>query len=111
MNFGSTAKLAWVCTAALAALTISPPAHAETIFLKCGEYSTWTVDLTGSTVDNIPANITPLAIDWETGPAQGGAFVVHFHIDRVAGTQTVEHHGQTFPPVPCTAVSAPPTKF
>jgi len=90
------------------ALTVaSGSARAETIFLKCGVMNPFTVDLTNHTVNNEPANITPLSIDWETH----GDFVVHLHIDRTAGTLTIRHSGRTFPADPCTVVSQPATKF
>ena len=83
------------------------PARAETIFIKCGDFNVITVDLTAKTVNNIPASITPISIDWETH----GAFVVHIHIDRTAGTETFEHHGQRGRPYACKTVKKPATKF
>lgn len=97
----------FVLAICIATLTASNSARAETIFLKCGTFNVITIDLTNKTVDNIPASITPTSIDWETH----GAFVVHIHIDRIAGTETFEHHGQTFAPEPCKTVKKPATKF
>jgi len=48
----------------IAALTASHSAQAEIIFLKCGSMNIITVDLTKHTVNNKPASITPVAIDW-----------------------------------------------
>ena len=107
MNHDIKIKAISFCVLATA-LTASWPAQADTIFLKCGTFNIFTVDLTNKTVQNIPASITPLSIDWQN---TGGEFVVHFHIDRAAGTLTVEHHGQNFPPDTCAIVSQPPTKF
>jgi hypothetical protein len=99
----------FVLAICIAALTASSSARAETIFLKCEPFtSVFTVDLTNKTVDNDPASITPTSIDWEN---RGGAFVVHHHIDRTAGTLTSEHHGQRFAPHACKTVKKPATKF
>lgn len=113
VNVGARAALL-----ALALLVASPRiAQAETIFLKCGPMNILAVDLTNQTVDNKPANITPIAIDWINANQYGE---VHLHIDRAAGTLTMS--GTYFRsngniPIPhvapdtCTAVSAPSTKF
>jgi len=95
------------CGVLATALAATLPARAETIFLKCGTFNVTTVDLTKKTVNNNPASITLTSIDWETH----GEFVVHLHIDRVAGTETIEHHGQRFAPEPCNTVKKPATKF
>jgi hypothetical protein len=106
-----------VALVALAMLGASSQvALAETIFLKCGE-STFSVDLKKGTVDNTPANITPLAIDWANVNQYGD---IHIHIDRAAGTLTESgtYHTQSGdipmpPPAPvtCTKSSATSTKF
>jgi hypothetical protein len=60
-------------------------ARAETIFLKCGPMNVITVDLTNQTVNNKPANITPVAIDWQSANQYGES---RFHIDRTTGILT-----------------------
>jgi hypothetical protein len=65
----------------IAALTASHSAQAETIFLKCGT-TIFTVDLAKSTVNNAPANITPLEIDVHTVDQYAD---MHVRIDRTAG--------------------------
>ena len=85
----------------------SQVARAETIFLKCGDFNTFTVDLLKSTVDNYPARITPLSIEWQN---TGGDFVVNNYIDRATGIMTMSHHGHQFKHT-CETVSQPPTKF
>src|ERR1700682_593573 len=74
-------------------LIASRPARAETIFLKCGSMDVFAVDLTKHTVDNAPANITPVAIDWHNVNQYAD---VHFHIDRTAGT--IRRSGTYFRP-------------
>jgi hypothetical protein len=75
------------------------------------------VDLTKHTVNNAPANITPVAIDWHNINQYAD---VHLHIDRTAGT--LRTSGTYFradgnipiPQIPiesCTVGKAPPTKF
>lgn len=100
-----------------AALTASHSAQAETIFLKCGPMDMITVDLTNHTVNNLPANITPVAIDWHNGNAYSD---VNFHIDRTAGTLRTSgiYHTQNGDiPIPrdadtpCTVGRAPARKF
>jgi hypothetical protein len=113
---------------ALIALTIaltgaSAEARAETIFLKCGSFD-FTVDLTHSTVNNLPAMINATAIDWVKGPYDAGSGYTakeFYHIDRAAGTvtrrnETVSPSGEPGPaPLgstdSCTAGSAPATIF
>jgi hypothetical protein len=105
-------------TTALLALAASTAANAQTIFLKCGAMDVITVDLAKSTVNNKPANITPVAIDWENENDSLG--IVHIHIDRSSGTlsTTGTYHlpsGDT--PIPrttddaCTVSNQPSTKF
>jgi hypothetical protein len=89
-------------------LAASGAARADTIFLKCGSFDPFVVDLTKNTVNGFSARITPLSIDWTN---TAGAFPVNNHIDRSTGTMTMEHHGTTFPPDNCSTVSAPATKF
>jgi hypothetical protein len=100
-------------------------AHAEIIFLTCtGDNPTQlTVDLTKSTVNNMPATINPTSIDWQhvAAPASDGTTgTTYGHIDRSAGTYTswATFHtpsgqdlssGQTT--MSCIAGSPPPTKF
>jgi hypothetical protein len=68
----------------------SQVARAETVFLKCGDTNTFTVDLLKSTVDNCPASITPLSIKWHVPQdlGSGKSGVTYWHIDRVAATLT-----------------------
>src|SRR5271157_591995 len=62
-----------VTLAALAMLAASPQAaRAETIFLKCGSWDVAAIDLTNRTVNNIPADITPVSIDWDKVSKGGG---------------------------------------
>ena len=109
MSFSKIPGSVAVILAALVVMAVSPQlARADTLFLKCGTFSPLTIDLTRNTVNNIPANITPISIDWTNSQ---GEFPVNLHIDRVAGTLTFEHHGTHFGPETCAAVSQPPTKF
>lgn len=109
MSFLQLNRAVRVMPAASALLLLSfQVAQADTIFLKCGNMDTLTVDLTNKTVDNVPASITPLSIDWSDTT---GAFVLHLHIDRTAGTLTMEHHGHAYAAGTCAPVSQPPTKF
>jgi len=100
----------------------SQVALAETIFLKCGDYSAFTVDLSNSTVDNHPATINATAIDWqvpqELGSGKSG--VTYWHIDRIAATLTDyftvrDRNGvvntSRSTTESCTVLSVPPTKF
>jgi hypothetical protein len=100
----------------LAILIASSSARAETIFLKCGSMNVLAVDLTNHTVNNYPASITPVAIDWHQINQYGDA---HYYIDRTAGTLT-SSGTYYFPsgnrPIPvstdtCSVVSKPPIKF
>jgi len=91
-------------------------AQAETIFIKCKNIETFSIDLTNNTVNNIPANIRPTAIDWEI-VNQYGDF--HFHIDRTLGTLTTSgtyYKSDGSHPIPqstvsCAAVDQQTTKF
>jgi hypothetical protein len=102
------------------ALMASSPVSAETIYLQCSSYKTFTIDLTNSTVDNLPATINATAIDWQfkgvVANKPGLTFVDNRHIDRIAGTfshYATDSTGDSshWDPVPCTVISAPPTKF
>jgi hypothetical protein len=114
INYDIKIKTIALCVLATA-LTASWSARAETIFLKCGNMDTITVDLTKNTVNNQPANITPIAIDWDYVNKYGD---VHYHIDRTAGTLRYSgtyytQNGDTAIPQstdPCT-FGSPPTKF
>jgi hypothetical protein len=98
-----------VILGALAVMAVSSQvARAETLFLNCGDWGIFTVDLTKDTVNNVPTNITPLSIDWTNTQ---GDFPVSFRIDRVAGALTAQHHESRFGPITCALVSQPPTKF
>jgi len=109
---------AGVALVALAVLAASShAARADTIFLKCGTMNMVAVDLTKHTVDDKPASITPISIDWENANKDGD---VHLHIDRTAGTLTISgtyytQNGNI--PIPsgspdtCTVSSPPSTKF
>lgn len=106
-------NVAFVLAICIAALTASSSARAETIYIKCVSGDLYTVDLTNKTVDNHPANITPLSINWDR---HNGALVAHHHIDRTAGTLTVayENNGQgqgASRPSACKTVKKPATKF
>lgn len=91
-------------------------AQAETIFIKCKNVETISINLTNNTVNNIPANIRPTAIDWEI-VNQYGDF--HFHIDRTLGTLITSgtyYRSDGNHPIPqstvsCAAVNQPTTKF
>src|ERR1700676_1752861 len=108
MSFARLNAVARVAVVALVVLVgSSQVAHAETIFLSCGSWSTLTVDLTNNTVDGMPASITPLSIDYTYNK---GDFPVNIHIDRTTGVLTFEHHGHRFTEGTCTTVSQPPTK-
>ena len=115
MSFLKLSGRTCVTLAALAMLAASPQAAwAETIFLKCGSWDVAAIDLTNRTVNNIPADITPVSIDWDKVSKGGG---VHVHIDRVKGTMTVSgtYKAGNTPITPmtdtCTVVSQPQTKF
>jgi hypothetical protein len=93
------------------------PVRAETIFLKCGDMDTLSVDLAAHTVNNTPASITPIEIDWHNINQYAD---VHLHIDRTSGSYSMS--GTYFrpegnipipysAPVSCTSVTAPATKF
>src|SRR6516225_1915225 len=70
---------------AAVALATSTATHAEMLYLKCGDYNLFAVDLTNHTVNGKPAEITPISIDWHTVNSFGDS---HMHIDRAAGTLT-----------------------
>jgi hypothetical protein len=120
MNRDIKIKSIAFCVLAIA-LAVSWPARANTIFLTCGSNS-FTVDLTNHTVNNLPASITSTAIDWQktSYPEPGGSAVSYSHIDRIAGTY-MTYFTAHFPngvtndsprdTHPCTAGSAPATKF
>ena len=106
-----------VTLASLAVLLASSQmAIAETIFLKCDQMDMFTVDLTKHTVNNGPANITPIAIDWDNINKFAD---VHLHIDRATGvltTSCVYYRDDGDVPIPesttdCTKDAAPDTKF
>ena len=98
------------------ALASPMSARAETIFIKCEYIDILSVNLTNNTVNNTPADITPIAIDWEI-INQHGDF--HFHIDRTLGTLTTSgtyYRSDGNLPMPqstvsCAAVDKPTTKF
>ena len=106
----------------LLALAIAPlcatAAQAETIYLKCGEGSditTIVVDLDKHTVNDRPAEITPISIDWHN---INDIADVHMHIDRTTGSLGMtaifpqqNNRRYTAPDKQCSAVSAPATKF
>ena len=92
----------------LAALAVAPAAHAETIYLQCGN-SRYEVDLANSTVNNFPATINTTSIDW-TISNQSQNLTRNYHIDRVGGTFSATGTWVTAPQ-PCTKGSAPATRF
>lgn len=117
MSFSKLNGSASAMFVALAMLVAGPQvARAETIFLKCGQMNMITVDLTNKTVNNIPANITPVAVDWNNRNQYGES---HFHIDRTTGEMTTS--GTYFTangniPMPqgtdtCTIVVSPQKQF
>jgi hypothetical protein len=83
-----------------------PPARAETIFLKCGSFNPFAVDLTNQTVNAFPATITPIGIDWDQNNQYGNQ---HYHVDRSTGILTMSGHVRGTDT--CSKISAPSTKF
>ncbi|HJW40769.1 MAG TPA: hypothetical protein VJ476_06000 [Rhizomicrobium sp.] len=114
---------------AVLAMTCSGAARAgQILYLTCdNNMGTHTVDLTNNTVDNLPANINPTAIDWQKSgmtatPAGGDSYpyVLQFHVDRTTGIASM--HGsatisggqtQNFGDASgsCVAGAEPATKF
>jgi hypothetical protein len=81
-------------------------ARAETIYLKCGQYNPFAVDLTKQTVNAFPARITPIAIDWDQSNQYG---TQHLHIDRSTGILTMSGHISDTES--CNKIDQPTTKF
>lgn len=98
------------------ALASSTLARAETIFIRCEYIDKLSINLSKNTVNNTPADITPIAIDWEIANQYGD---FHFHIDRTLGTLTTSgtyYRPDGNVPIPrstvsCTPVDKPATKF
>jgi hypothetical protein len=73
-----------------ASLTVSWPAMAEMLYLKCGPQSI-VVDLTANTVAGAPATISPSTIAWTTqsrNPNIALSVTITNNIDRVSGIMT-----------------------
>ena len=115
-------KLKLVMLVALSVVLVGTQiAKAETIFLKCGDYS-FTVDLEKSTVNNKPVTINATAIDWQefTTWGDGTTRTTYWKIDRTTGTVTHTYathfaNGNIAPTVhasdSCTVGGPPTTKF
>jgi hypothetical protein len=84
MNRGIKLVRFWMLATTLPA---SYPVRADTIIFQCG--TSFVVDLTNSSVNDLPAIINATAIDWQLkpGPADDTG-VVYYHIDRTTGILT-----------------------
>ena len=96
-------------------VAISQAARTEKILLKCDGYAgILTIDLTNQTVNDMPAKITPTAINWDVQGKVDANIHIYNHIDRTTGAWTVsgvQGGDRTIPPYTYVCTIVPQTHF